>query len=258
MAYYAIFQDKMIFYPQSLAPEIRDKLAPAAFSFEVTDNETQKPITLHGWLHLGSVSRAQPLLIYYGGNGEEVSWNLWHWTQLSTSSFLLMNYRGFGDSEGEPGERALFEDALALFDHMVDEHRIPAEHIVLVGRSLGSGVAAYVASQRRVAGLVLVTPFDSLVAVGKRHLPFMPVDLLLKHRFDSVSRAPEIEAPVLAILAGQDQIVPPAHGQQLLRYWAGPKELVKLPGAGHNDITQYPEYWQAFNGFLAKLAKGEL
>ena len=250
-----MMQDRMIFYPAPVDTHIREQLAAVAFAYRVTDTASHNPLMLRGWLHLEATSKQRPLVIYYGGNGEEVSWNVWGFQQLVTKSFLLMNYRGYGDSEGKPGEQALYRDALALYDYIVTEHGVPPEHIVLIGRSLGSGIATYVARHRPVGGLVLVTPFDSLVAVGKKHMPYLPVGLLLKHRFDSVQRAPQINRPALAILAGKDQIVPPEHGHRLMDVWGGVSQTLTLPAAGHNDIAGFPEYWQAINNFFEQLVE---
>jgi uncharacterized protein len=250
MFFFGVLQDKMIFYPQPVDPLIREQLTPIAFELAVTDNEAKEECKLRGWLQLDNVSKQRPLIIYYGGNGEEVSWNVWQFEQLKTRSFLLMNYRGYGDSEGKPGEQAFYHDALALYDHMVATESVAPEQIVLMGRSLGSGVATWVASQRRVAKLILVTPFDSLTEVASRHFPWLPVSWLLKHRFESIVRAPKIKQPALAVIAGKDQIVPPEHGQRLMAAWGGPQQIQVIPAAGHNDIGNYPEYWQVINEFL--------
>jgi len=245
-----MLQETLIFHPQPVDPRAREQLAPIAFEFPVIDSKTEDVITLQGWLQLDKPSDQQPLIIYYGGNGEEVSWNVWGFENLSTRSFLLMNYRGYGDSAGKPGEQVLYEDALALFDFMVDAKGVDPDHIVLMGRSLGSGVATWVASQRKVGGVVLITPFDSLTAVAKRHYAWMPVNWLLKHRFESVDRAAEIKHPALAILAGQDRVVPPEHGRRLMEAWAGPHQVETISSASHNDISNFPEYWQWINQFL--------
>lgn len=252
MLFFGMLQEKLIFYPQPVDPRASELLSEIAFALPVNDRNSEQTLVLRGWLQLDKPSKQQPLIIYYGGNGEEVSWNFWGFEQLATKSFLLMNYRGYGDSDGKPGEQAFYDDALALYDHMVDVKGINPEHIVLMGRSLGSGVATYVASQREVAKLILVTPFDSLTEVAKVHMPWLPVSWILQHRFESVQRAPQIKQPALAIIAGQDQVVPPEHGKKLMAVWGGPFLIKVMPEAGHNDVSDFPEYWQAINAFLGQ------
>jgi pimeloyl-ACP methyl ester carboxylesterase len=124
------------------------------------------------------------------------------------------------------------------------------QQIRLFGRSLGSGVAVQLAARRPTAGVILVAPFDSLVEVGKRHYPFLPVDWMLKHRFDSVALAPKIGAPLLCIVAMSDDIIPAVHSQLLYDAWAGPKRWLGLDGAGHNSTDDAASYWSSIVAFL--------
>ena len=119
-----------------------------------------------------------------------------------------------------------------------------------VGRSLRSGVAVHLASQRRLDGVVLLTPFDSMVEVAKQHYPLLPVSLLLRHRFDSVSLAPKITAPLLCLAAQDDEVIPIEHARLLYGAWGGQKRFVEL-GGGHNGADGHPDYWPAVRQFLA-------
>src|SRR5437879_11621713 len=91
------------------------------------------------------------------------------------------------------------------------------------------------AAERPLAGVILVAPFDSRVEVAKRHYPYLPVDWMLKHRFDSIGRAPKIAVPLLCLVAADDQIIPAEHSRRLYAAWGGPKQWVELQGAGHNS-----------------------
>ena len=106
------------------------------------------------------------------------------------------------------------------------------------------------AAERPVAGVILVAPFDSLVEVGKRHYPFLPVDWMLKHRFDSVALAPKMKAPLLCIVASHDDIIPAEHAKRLYDAWGGPKRWVGLDGAGHNSTDDAANYWPSIARFL--------
>jgi pimeloyl-ACP methyl ester carboxylesterase len=121
----------------------------------------------------------------------------------------------------------------------------------VMGRSLGSGVAAMLAGARPVRGAILITPFDTLGAVAARHYSFMPVRLLLRHPFPSVDWARQAKAPALILAAEHDHIIPPMHAQRLHEAWAGDKQIHVLEGVGHNDIESNPEYYRLINAFLS-------
>src|SRR5262249_35639515 len=148
-----------------------------------------------------------PLVLYFGGNAEDVSWMLRRVAQQTPGAgWLLVDYRGYGASEGTPSEEALSADAIQWFDYA--RHQLDAQRIIVFGRSLGSGVAVQLAAARAVDGVILATPFDSLTNVARHHYPFLPVSLILKHPFDSLARAPYIDAPLLCLVAEHDQVVP--------------------------------------------------
>ncbi len=120
----------------------------------------------------------------------------------------------------------------------------------MIGSSLGSGVASHVAAQRPVARLVLVTPFDSLVAVAQAHYPAFPVRWLVKDRFDSVERLRGYQGDVMVIRAGRDQVVPPANTDRLIAALGRPPRVADLPEADHNTIGGDADFEQALVDFL--------
>ena len=161
-------QDSLLFLPQPLIgpPRVARPVEPLAF-------EREEGVKVRGWFVTTAEARA-PLAIFYGGNAEELSWQMTEpWP--ADWSLALVNYRGYGESDGKPSEAALFGDALAVFDALARRPDVDASRIVLVGRSLGSGVAAYVAAERPVAAVVLISPYDSMTAVARRHYPWLPV-----------------------------------------------------------------------------------
>ena len=233
-------QDSLIFHPQPLDESRRAALAQTR-PVESLFIHAQDGTRLHAW-HL----KGDPLIIYFGGNAEEVSWMMDDAAKRAPGAgWLLVDYRGYGSSGGSPSEKALVSDALQWYDHFKS-----VQTIYLFGRSLGSGVAVQLAAQRPAAGLILVAPFDSLVEVGKRHYPFLPVNWLLRHRFDSVAAAPKINARLLCIVASHDEIIPAAHAKRLYDAWAGPKTWVELLGAGHNSTDNAANYWPSIQRFL--------
>jgi len=185
-------------------------------------------------------------LIYFGGNAEDVSQDVPFLVEaFPEGAVYALHYPGYGGSSGSPSQQAIFAAALALVDRVMAEH----SSVTIVGRSLGSGVAVWVASRRPISRLVLVTPFDSLADPAAQQYPFLPVRLLLRDRFQSWRYAPQVTAPTRIIVAGEDELVPRASSDRLrTRFRAGLVTYVVMPGFGHNTIQNCPGYW----GLLSK------
>lgn len=249
-----VAQDRLIYFPQRLDERVAlgvQRLYPRSEAFELS---TDVGVRLRGWLIDGPAQYPWPLVIYFGGNAEELSWLVPEFSRVPDWAALLVNYRGYGLSEGRPSETNLYRDALALYDQVTRRSEIESKLVVVMGRSLGTGVATYLASQRPVAGVVLISPYDSLVQVGREAYPFLPVGLLLRQRFDSISRAPSIHAPLLALVAARDEIVRPERSRELVQSWAGPTRLEMFGDVDHNSIQSHPEYWKSIMVFLAERA----
>ncbi|MFZ3280457.1 alpha/beta hydrolase [Pseudomonas sp.] len=187
-------------------------------------------------------------LIYFGGNAEDVSRNLPEFAEaLPEYAVYLLNYRGFGGSGGSPSEEAIAEDALALFDQVYASH----PQVAVVGRSLGSGVAVRLASQRPVQQLILVTPYNSLEEIAARQYPWVPVKWLLKDRFESGKYAAHIRVPTLLLAASDDEVIPRASTQRLLESFPqGVATLRVVPDSGHNSISDRAQYLQWMGNVL--------
>jgi uncharacterized protein len=204
-------------------------------------------ITLRGW-------RVNPArrdaILYFGGNAERIESNREAFARwFPDSSAYLMPYRGYGANPGAPDEQTLQADALALFDQVWSLH--PDGRIAVIGRSLGSGVASFVAGQRDVARLVLVTPFDSLARTAQAHYRWLPVRWLLRDRYDSIASLARYAGPVLIVRAGRDRVIPPANTDRLVA--ALPRaEVLDLPQAGHDSVDDFPPYGETIARFLAR------
>jgi pimeloyl-ACP methyl ester carboxylesterase len=238
-------QERLIFFPQPLTTV---QLPARAAPLEVVAADGTR---LRGWLVKGTATPA-PVVLYFGGNAEEVSWTLADARWPREWTIVGVNYRGYGASEGAPGETALAADALAIYDALAGREDIDPRRIVVFGRSLGTAVAARLAAERPVAGAILASPYDSLTAVGKLHYPWLPVSLLLRHRFDARSYAQRNSMPLLAIVGESDSIIPLERSQALFDAWAGPKTLQVVPRADHNDLGASDAFWNGVAQFLAE------
>jgi len=244
------FQERLIFFAQPLTQDPL-KANPGA-AIEEVNLLTSDQVRLHGWLVKAARTQTPaPVLVYFGGNAEEVSWLASTAGQYAGWSLLTFNYRGYGRSEGKPGEAELFADALQIYDYAA--RRAQGGRVAVMGRSLGSGVAVYLAAQRPVAGVILVSPYDSVESVAKGVYPFLPIGLMLKHRFDSLSRAPRVKAALLCLVAGRDRVIPRPHSERLYAAWGGTKQWREIGPADHDSLAGEPGYWQAIAAFLADL-----
>jgi hypothetical protein len=245
-------QDKIIFYQRPLQTDIENWISQTYPDSEITIT-TDDGIQLHGWLL--KKSQPMPLVIYFGGNSEEVSGMAYHFERFAGYSLLLINYRGYGLSEGQPSQRNLFNDAETIFDNISQRQDIDPNCIIAMGRSLGTGVAVHLAAHRPLKGVILVSPYDSLIRVTQHH--FWPMKLLLKHPFNAITLAPSITAPMLALVAEQDSLIPPIHSHRLANQWGGSHELQLIKNANHDNIPDNEVYWNAIRNFLLILMKNE-
>jgi pimeloyl-ACP methyl ester carboxylesterase len=204
---------------------------------------------LRGWIRVPSATPA-PLVLYFGGNAEEVSWTLADRRWPRGWAIAAVNYRGYGASEGAPGEVSLVGDALAIYDAIAARADVDPRRIVAVGRSLGTGVAVKLGVARPLAGVILISPYDSLVQIGRTHYPWLPVGWLLKHRFDVAADASRVQAPLLAIVAAGDWIIPNERSRALYDAWTQAKTWVVMPEADHNTLGVSDTFWAEIARFL--------
>jgi pimeloyl-ACP methyl ester carboxylesterase len=169
------------------------------------------------------------------------------------ADIVAFHYRGYRPSTGSPSAAALLSDAPAIHDHVAAT--LMPRRIVAVGFSIGSGVAAHLASRRPIAGAILVTPFDSLKTVARRHYPWLPIGLLFRHEMAAAKDLRNVQVPVAIIAAGRDRIIPPARATALAG--AVPNLVLDrtLASAGHNDIYERPDFRAAMTEALERVLK---
>lgn len=212
-----------------------------------TDFTVQRPdAVLRGWVL--QPGRADPIL-YFGGNAEAVEFNRDDFARwFPQRSVYLLAYRGFGASDGEPSQAALYADALAFHDAVQQRH--PGQRISVIGRSLGSGMASYLAAHRTIDRLVLVTPYDSMQSVAQSHFRWLPVRWLLRDRYPSARWLPQHHGTMLIVQAGRDTVIPATSTHRLIQSAPRPPQVLLLPDAGHDDVSQQPDYGPALASYL--------
>lgn len=190
----------------------------------------------------------QKAIIYFGGNAENVESNAEVFSDLfSEYSLYLVKYRGYGGSTGEPTEEGIYSDALYIYETIREAHN----EVSIIGRSLGSAVATYVASQKDVSKLVLVTPFDSAQSIAQSQFPIYPISVLLRDKHDSYSRAGDIRAETLVIAAEKDRVIGMRHTKRLLEGFSFDVSFHVIKGVGHNNLSSNPRYYLVLRDFLS-------
>lgn len=198
--------------------------------------------------------KARGTLLLFHGNGGTVCYRIEHAERLRDAGWnvALAEYPGYGRDAGKAGQAAILSNALAAFDVVrIQGGGVP---VLLFGKSLGSGVATYVASQRPVAGVILQAPYPSLTAVARHAYPFMPVSLLLQHPMPAEEWAAQVRVPVLVLHGEDDRLIPIALGRQQAEHFTS-LEFVGIPGAGHNDISERDSglYWGRILEFCTRI-----
>jgi pimeloyl-ACP methyl ester carboxylesterase len=241
-------QDRMIFPGWGVRTVVASGVAHPDQRLELI---TPDGVRLVGALHRASLP-SRGLLLVFGGNAEDADWRLRHfggWLDDVASATCF--YRGYGPSGGVPSEAALVADALLIHDHLVE--LLEPARVVVAGFSLGSGVAAQLARARPLAGLVLVTAFDSIEAMAAARYPFVPVRLLLRHPFRTDAALAGLAVPVAVIAADADHVVPPEHTRRLVDDLAQPVMVTWIRDADHVSLYDRPEYRAAFVEALDRL-----
>lgn len=233
--YFYLVQRSMIYFP-------RDEVSHSYREFEVNNGDE----TIYVIVVNEGKSEA---ILYFGGNAEAVGDSAQAYDgYFPEQTLYLVSYRGYGKSSGKPTQDGLYSDALHVYDEIKAKHTV----VHAAGRSLGSSIAIYLAANRKIGKLALITPFDSIEHIAKDQLPFYPVSWFLKDRYDSVRYVPEVSATDTLILsAEEDRIVSAKYTQKLIEAFGETKlqtEVIKEKG--HNSISYDPKYYEVLKAYF--------
>jgi pimeloyl-ACP methyl ester carboxylesterase len=250
----ASLQRRMIYYPPVLSAEAVEEAAKSE-GLERWNDAAGKPI---GWKRLSPAQPAQgQVLILHGNAG--CAFQCGHYAdviqQAAPLDVFIVEFPGYADRPGKPTERSLEDSAVEGLQSL--PANVPT---YLVGESLGTGVATYLAGRfpDRVAGVALLAPYNRLADVAQAHMPIFPVKLLLVDRFPSEDHLRNYHGPVASLVAGKDQVVPEKFGRRLHDGYAGPKQLWEFPDGDHGTVMlQPPEIWKEIVGFWKTHAASE-
>jgi len=253
LAYF--FQERLLYFPLggfSATP------AAIGLAYETVSIETEDGVTISGWF-IPAADRACGTLLFFHGNAGNISHRLdsiatFHRLGLNT---LIIDYRGYGQSEGKPTEQGTYLDAAAAWRYLVEERQIPPTEIIIFGRSLGGAVAAWLAYTHPPQALILESTFTSVPDVAAQAYPFLPVRRLGRIDYNTLERLPEMKTPLLIVHSRDDNVIPYSHGQALFAAANEPKEFLEIRG-GHNDgfIISTQAYEAKFEAFISKYLGG--
>ena len=217
--------------------------------------KTPDDVTLQGWLSLPerALKEKVPVVIIFGGNADEASnyFSLDHFFLDHGRAIVAFNYRGYGLSEGMPSERRLIQDAQRIYDHIAQRPEIDEQNIMILGRSLGTGVAAQLAAQKQPKHLVLISPFDSMTNVVKEHFPWvLGIDWLLQHSFQSMAVVNNILSSTFIAYSQQDNTVSAHRTEALIEGFNEKPTVITLNEYDHNNIIAAPTLWKELQAFI--------
>lgn len=226
-------QERMVFLPNLPGRALEATPQRLSLRYDDVRFETDDGVALHGWYVYARESRGT--LLFFHGNAGNISHRLDSiaiFAALGLDVFIV-DYRGYGQSEGRPGEQGTYRDADAAWRYLLEQRNLDPARIVVFGRSLGGAVAAYLAADNRAAALIVESSFTSAEDMAARLYPFMPVRLLTRLRYPVIDYVALNRNPVLIVHSREDEIVPFHMGEELYRAATAPKAILELTG-DHN------------------------
>jgi len=232
------FQRSFLYHP-SIDNYLKDQAINEPSEIEKVKITTEDNIDLVAWFYNKDIEKFKTILFFHGNAGslENRTYKLNHFKDLNVN-FLIIAWRGFSGNAGKPNEVGLYNDAASAIKWLKSKG-VTEKNIILYGESLGTGVAVEVAQNKNYAGVILESPFTSLVNIGKKHYPFFPVSLLLKDKFESYKKINNIFVPVLIMHGKVDKIVPYDMGKKMYELANEPKFFYSQEYGDH--MIEYDE-----------------
>lgn len=234
MAGMYFLQRKILYVPDATPAYTKET---AMRQVDVLRLQTSDDEQIIGWYH--AADEGYPTIVYFHGNAGNLNDRTDKFSTLTSKGFglLAIDYRGYGGSTGSPTEQGLYTDARAAMQYALQQRSIPENRVLLYGESLGTGVAVKMATEYpSLAGMVLEAPYTSVANRAQEIYWFLPVHMLLRDQFDSLSNIASLNIPLLILHGTADETIPVSHGKTLLDAYTGPKQGVFYDGYGHTDF----------------------
>ena len=255
-AYVFFMQARLIYYPHLPSRELTTSPADIGLEYESITITTSDDVGLHGWFV--PADKARGVLLFFHGNAGNISHRLelleiFHNLGLSS---LIIDYRGYGQSQGKVTEQGTYLDAEAAWQYLTKGRSIPAENIVIFGMSLGGPIAANLAARQQPGGLIIGSSFTSVPDMGAHLYPILPVRLLSRFRYDTRASLASVSCPVLVIHSPDDEIIPYKNGTRLFEAAKEPKSFLEIHG-NHNEgfLASGKLYIEGLDNFISTFLK---
>lgn len=248
--YLYLNQSRYVYFP---AREITADPSDMGLLYEEVTIRTSDGIDLSGWYIPADKPRA--VVLFFHGNGGNISNRLdliEIFCGLNLSVFII-DYRGYGKSEGEPTEEGTYLDAKAAWDYLIKKKKIVPDEIILFGRSLGAPIASWLAKEHKPGALILDSTFTSIKDIGAQLYPYLPVRRFFKFNYNTIDYLKRVDCPVLIIHSCDDEYIPFSHGEKLFEEANEPKQFLEIKG-GHNIgfMTSKNIYAKGIDSFISK------
>lgn len=260
----AWFEESLIFFPEQWPSGQWDSTIAAQdtdAAISDCDFTAADGTRLHGWYCTpgGTEAATRPVLLWFHGNAGHLAHRVDVLLLLSRlpADVLIIDYRGYGRSDGRPTEKGLYQDGRAAWRYLTEHRGIDRSRIVVYGVSLGGAVAVDLAHHVAPAGLIVQSSFTSVPGMARRHYPFIPA-WMIRTRLDSLAKIGEVACPVMVAHSPADDVVPFEHGQQLFAAARGDKRFVEIVGATHNEtwLVGGDRYFDAVRDFVVDCTMG--
>ena len=240
-----MFQKKLIFHPDALAADYK-------FKFDVPFDELKIPVKKDELLSavLFKAKAPKGMVIYFHGNARNISDYASRTPDFTNQGYdvLMMDYPGYGKSTGPLTESKIYADGLLMYE--IARQRFPADSIIIYGRSIGTGVAAQLASVRDCKQLILETPYYSLTSLTRRILWMYPLNMLMDYKFPAYTFIEEVTAPVTIFHGTSDGVIPYGNAENLKTVLKKGDKFLTIEGGGHNDLNEYPLFHEKLDSLL--------
>ena len=255
----SFIDQQMIYFPDG---ELIATPADVGLEYEDVNLTASDGVQLHGWFVPGE---GMLTFLWFHGNAGNISHRVDNIMMLNSAlgaNIMIIDYRGYGRSQGSPSEKGLYLDAEAAFEYLVSERGVDSgTELVLFGRSLGAAVAVEMAVRHQARALILESGFTSVQDMAHRAFPFLPSNVLLtmvEARFNTISKIGNVDYPVMVLHGDQDEIVPFELGLELVEAASDPKLFYRIQGAGHNDTYDVggEPYFEALREFILGIDVG--
>lgn len=254
--YIYFMQSALIFYPNMPGRKLVSTPENIGLDYQNIEFITEDNIKLHGWFIPSK--KAKATVLFFHGNAGNISHRLdsieiFHRLELNV---FIIDYRGYGQSEGKISEKGSYRDAEAAWRYLSNTQGTKGEQIIIFGRSLGASIASWLASKHTPAALIIESAFSSVPSMGQRLYPFLPIRWLSRYQYNTKHYVENIACPVMVAHSKNDEIIPYEEGREIFKSATEPKHFLEMHG-GHNDgfLVSGTSYIEGLRSFIQQNIK---